>query len=168
MFTITKISSEKISLIEKLSSEIWYKVYPSIISMKQIDFMLNWMYSKSSLEEQILELKHQFIIVSTYEDAVGYASYSVKSEAEPSTFRLHKLYLQPECHGQGMGRAMINYVIDQIIPLGAQFLELNVNKANPTVDFYKKFGFIITEDTVRQIGEGYLLDDYVMSLKIAE
>lgn len=165
---ITKVSIESISLIQKLSKEIWNKVYPTIICHQQIDFMLNWMYSTSSLEQQILELKHQFIIVSTSEEAVGYASYSVKSETEPTTFRLHKLYLQPEYHGKGMGRAMINYVIDQVIPLGTQFLELNVNKANPAVDFYTKFGFVITEETVRLIGEGYLLDDYIMTLKIAE
>jgi ribosomal protein S18 acetylase RimI-like enzyme len=45
---------------------------------------------------------------------------------------------------------------------------LNVNKANPTVAFYKKFGFTITEETVAHIGEGYVMDDYIMTLKIAE
>jgi ribosomal protein S18 acetylase RimI-like enzyme len=76
--------------------------------------------------------------------------------------------LQPACHGQGMGKAMIQFIIEETLPLGAEFLELNVNKANPTVAFYKKFGFTITEETVVQIGEGYVMDDYVMTLKIAE
>lgn len=168
MFTITKISTDKIPLVEKLSSEIWHKVYPSLISTEQIDFMLNMMYSRSSLEKQMLELEHQFIVISIDEEAVGYASYSLKSVAEPTIFRLNKLYLQPESHGKGMGKAMIQFIINETIPMGAEFLELNVNKANPTVAFYKKFGFTITEETVAQIGEGYVMDDYIMTLKIAE
>jgi len=168
MFTITKISTESIPEIERLSSEIWHKVYPSLISSEQIDFMLNMMYSKSSLEKQMLELGHQFIIISTDEEAVGYASYSLKSAAEPTIFRLNKLYLQPESHGKGMGKAMIQFIIEETLPLGAKFLELNVNKANPTIAFYKKLGFTITEETIVQIGEGYVMDDYIMTLKITE
>lgn len=168
MFTITKISTESIPLIERLSSEIWHQVYSSLISTEQINFMLNMMYSRSSLEKQILELEHQFIIISTDEEAVGYASYSLKSAAEPTIFRLNKLYLQPDNHGKGMGKAMIQFIINETIPLGAKFLELNVNKANPTVTFYKKFGFTITEETVLQIGEGFVMDDYIMTLKITE
>jgi ribosomal protein S18 acetylase RimI-like enzyme len=76
--------------------------------------------------------------------------------------------LQPAFHGQGMGKAMIQFIINETIPLGAKFLELNVNKANPTVTFYKKFGFTITEETVVKIGEGYVMDDYIMTLKITE
>ena len=168
MFTITKISTESIPEIERLSCEIWHKVYPSLISSEQIDFMLNMMYSKSSLEKQMLELKHQFIIISIDEEALGYASYSLKSTDEPTIFRLNKLYLQPENHGKGMGKAMIQFIIEETLPLGAKFLELNVNKANPTIAFYKKFGFTITEETVVQIGEGYMMDDYIMTLKITE
>ncbi len=168
MFTITKISTESIPQIERLSSEIWHQVYSSLISTEQIDFMLNMMYSRSSLEKQMLDLGHQFIIISSGEEDVGYASYSLKSAAEPTVFRLNKLYLQPACHGQGMGKAMILFIIDETIPMGAKFLELNVNKANPTVAFYKKFGFTISEETVLQIGEGYVMDDYIMTLKITE
>lgn len=168
MFTITKISTKSIPEIERLSSEIWHKVYPSLISMEQIDFMLNMMYSRSSLEKQMLELEHQFILISTEDEALGYASYSLKSAAEPTIFRLNKLYLQPECHGKGLGKAMIQFIIEETLAQGAKFLELNVNKANPTIAFYKKFGFAITEETVVQIGEGYVMDDYVMTLKITE
>lgn len=168
MFTITKISTESIPQIERLSSEIWHQVYSTLISTEQIDFMLNMMYSRSSLEKQMLELEHQFILISIDEEAVGYASYSLKSAAEPTIFRLNKLYLQPECHGKGLGKAMIQFIIEESIPAGAKSLELNVNKANPTVSFYKKIGFSITEETVLQIGEGYVMDDYIMTLKIAE
>ena len=168
MCMITKVSTENIPLIQQLSKEIWNKVYPSIISQEQIDFMLNMMYSNASLEKQMLEQGHQFMVVFLDDEAVGFASYSVKSGSEPSVFRLNKLYLQPEHHGKGLGKSLLKFIMEEVKPLGGEYLELNVNKENPTVDFYKKQGFSITAETVLEIGHGYLMDDYIMTLKIAE
>ena len=39
---------------------------------------------------------------------------------------------------------------------------LRVNKSNPTVDIYKKKGFIISEAVVNDIGNGFVMDDYIM------
>ena len=78
MCMITKVSTESIPLIQQLSKEIWNKVYPSIISHEQIDFMLNMMYSNASLEKQMLEQGHQFMVVFLDDEAVGFASYSMK------------------------------------------------------------------------------------------
>ena len=166
MHTIEKVSLESIPLIQKLSGEIWRKVYQKLISMEQIYFMQNLMYSTESIKNQIINLNHTFIILSSESIPVGFASYSVKSTEEPSTFRLNKLYLQPELHGKGLGKAMIQYIIDEITPLGAAYLELNVYKKNPTIEFYKKYGFIITAETVIDIGNGYVMDDYIMTLDL--
>jgi GNAT superfamily N-acetyltransferase len=166
MHKIEKVSLESIPLIQKLSGEIWRKVYPTMISIDQIDFMQNLMYSTESLENQIINLNHTFIILSWETNPVGFASYSIKSPEEPTTFRLNKLYLQPEFHGKGLGKAMIQYIINETTPLGAAHLELNVFKRNPTIDFYKNYGFIISAEIVVEIGHGYLLDDYIMTLDL--
>jgi ribosomal protein S18 acetylase RimI-like enzyme len=43
-------------------------------------------------------------------------------------------------------------------------LELNVNKYNPALGFYKKLGFSVISEEVIEIGEGYVMDDYIMEL----
>lgn len=166
MHKIEKVSLESIPLIQNLSGEIWRKVYPYLISMEQIEFMQDLMYSSESLENQLTELNHTFIVLSWNSMPVGFASYSVKSPEEPFTFRLNKLYLQPELHGKGLGKAMIQYIKDEITPFGAKYLELNVNKQNVTIEFYKKCGFTISAETVVEIGNGYVMDDYIMTLDL--
>jgi GNAT superfamily N-acetyltransferase len=166
MQEIKKSSTNEIPLIQQLSKEIWNKVYPTIISQEQIDFMLDMMYSEEALHQQMTELNHQFIIIYFSGTPVGFASYSVKSIIEPTVIRLNKLYLQPEYHGKGLGRAIVVYIIPQAKLLAGSLLELNVNKNNPAVAFYKRQGFSIASETVLDIGNGYVMDDYIMTLPL--
>ena len=41
---------------------------------------------------------------------------------------------------------------------------LNVNKYNKARFFYEKLGFVVSKDEVIDIGNGYVMDDYVMEL----
>jgi len=166
MLKITKVSVESISEIRRLSDEIWKQVYPSIVPMAQIEYMLSTWYSTTGLTEQMEQLGHQFILVEWNEEAVGYASYSMKRENQPERFRVHKLYLQPSMHGKGIGRGILKFIAAESIPLGCKELELNVHKRNPAVGFYQHVGFTIEQDIVTVIEHGHVLDDYVMALDL--
>jgi len=43
---------------------------------------------------------------------------------------------------------------------------LNVNRFNPAVSFYEKYGFKIIKEEVIDIGNGYVMDDYVMEMLV--
>jgi hypothetical protein len=60
----------------------------------------------------------------------------------------------------------IEYVKKQTHELGARFIELNVNKHNSAVDFYLKMGFAKQREMVLDIGQGYVMDDYVMQFDL--
>ncbi len=165
MMNIKTASIEDIPEIQRLSNEIWKKVYPSVVTLDQIEYMLERIYSHDSLTNQMEDLKHQFILVQWNDENVGYASYSIKSAEEPNRFRLHKLYMQPETHGNGLGKGVLKYIINQILPLGAKELELNVHKRNPAYHFYLYMGFLVEQALVIEFGP-YLLDDYIMSLDL--
>lgn len=168
MLSITKVSLESIPVIQRLSDEIWKKVYPSIVPMAQIEFMLSTWYSEDGLSEQMNKLGHQFILVKWNNEMVGYASYSEKIKNEFQRYRVHKLYLQPELHGKGIGRAMLNYIASEAIPFGCNQLELNVHKRNPAVGFYQHMGFFIEKEVVLVIDHGHVLDDYVLVLDLTK
>lgn len=166
MLNITKASIEQIGLIQRLSDEIWKKVYPSIVPMAQIEYLLSTWYSMDGLTQQMLELGHQFILVEWNNEIVGYAAYSEKQAGTPLRYRVHKLYLQPELHGKGIGKAMLQFIAREAMPLGCRELELNVHKRNPAVGFYKHMGFFVEKEVVLVIEHGHILDDYVMVLDL--
>lgn len=111
------------------------------------------------------ELHHKFIIVYDSDRPVGFASYSLKANCE-NIFRLHKIYILHQLQGKGIGKFMLNKIIDDVKPEGAKFLELNVNRNNKALEFYKKFGFKIISQEDIDIDNGYFMNDYVMNLKL--
>ncbi len=165
MGEIRKATVADSKIIHELAHEIWPKVYDYMISKEQIDYMLNLIYSRPALENQISELKHQFIIYSEEEIPRAFASYSSKIN-ELKIFRLNKLYVHPTLQGKGIGKKLIDYIIQEMKSSGADSLELNVNKINRSIAFYKKQGFEILRPEVIDIGNGYVMDDYVMGKEV--
>jgi ribosomal protein S18 acetylase RimI-like enzyme len=45
-------------------------------------------------------------------------------------------------------------------------LYLQVNKQNNAQHFYSKLGFSVREASILEIGGGYIMDDYIMELKL--
>jgi GNAT superfamily N-acetyltransferase len=165
MLSIKTAGLKDISLIRELAYRIWPVAYKDILSIDQMEYMLNLIYSTSSLKKQMKELHHKFIIVYDNDHAAGFASYSIKTNCE-NIFRLHKIYILHQLQGKGIGKFMLNKIIDDVKPEGAKFLELNVNRNNKALEFYKKFGFKIISQEDIDIDNGYFMNDYVMNLKL--
>ena len=92
---------------------------------------------------------------------VGFASYSLKINTK-DIFRLHKIYILQSQQGKGVGKFLLDKIIADITPSGAKFIELNVNRNNTALHFYKKLGFKIIAEEDIDIDNGYFMNDYVM------
>ena len=94
------------------------------------------------------------------EEPVGFASYS--PSFNDKIYKLHKLYVLTSIQGQGLGKALINFIIDEIKSAGGEALELNVKRDNKAKAFYEKLGFDVVREEDIDIGSGYWMRDYVM------
>lgn len=158
IFTIIKASVEDLSVIRQLADEIWPATYKTILTVPQISYMMDMFYSEASLHNQFA--KHQFILGKLGRRPVAFASFGPSDD--PSIFKLHKIYLAPELQGMGIGRKMIDYVVEAVKTVNATALDLNVNRHNPALGFYQKLGFQIVREEDNDIGNGYWMNDYVM------
>jgi GNAT superfamily N-acetyltransferase len=125
--------------------------------------MMEMMYSIDSLEKQI-EIK-PFLLVNDNGEFIGFASYEINWEHTSKT-KIHKLYVLPSIQGKGIGKALIQYLRDIAQKAENTILVLTVNRFNSAKEFYLKQGFHIVEEKQFQIGNGYIMDDYVMELLI--
>jgi ribosomal protein S18 acetylase RimI-like enzyme len=165
MISIKKVDKTAIPIIQELANITWHITYREILSAEQINYMLDLFYSEASLKKQI-EHNHQFIVASENNNAVGFASYAPKGKGDTKTYVLHKIYVDPEMHGIGIGQLLIGHIINDIEILGFTNLQLNVNRNNKSVQFYQKLGFEIIREEDIDIGNGYFMNDYVMLKKI--
>jgi ribosomal protein S18 acetylase RimI-like enzyme len=155
---------EHLPIIQQLSHRIWPVSYKDVISEGQIDYMLNMMYSLESLEEQLQNNKI-FILAEEDNSFIGFASYEVNFDGLQKT-KIHKLYVLPQTQGKGVGKQLVDYITDIASENQNTFLQLAVNKNNKAKDFYLKIGFQIAHEAVFDIGNGYVMDDYVMEKKL--
>ena len=161
--TIRNATVNDIDLIRELTFKVWPQTYSSSISKEQIDYMLEMMYSKKSLADQIAE-GSKFIIVQDNNKPVGFASYK---QVESAIYKLDKIYILKTQQGKGTGKFVIEYILQQIKNEGASSLQLQVNRHNKNAkSFYEKNGFSVIQEADFEIGNGYFMNDYVMEKKI--
>ena len=161
---IRTADTDDINTIGYLAHETWPTAYGATHSAEQISYMLNLFYAPKALAIQMSRDNHRFLVAELNDEAVGFASFSVIDV--PVTYKLHKLYVLPSLQGKGVGRLLIDYIIDELKEEKATALRLNVNRLNAARHFYEKLGFKVIKEEVNDIGQGYVMDDYVMEKKL--
>ncbi len=163
MIQIIAASTNDIPVIQSLAYSIWPIVYIDIITLEQINYMLETRYSKQALEEQ-MNAGQQFFLAEEDNIYLGYAGVA-PTETE-SLYKLEKLYVVPDNHKKGIGNILLEAVEQFTAEKGGNELTLQVNRSNAAVGFYKKMGFIIDKEADVEIGNGYYMNDYFMVKKI--
>ena len=157
--TIEPANREHLPQIAALARVVWRACYPGIISVEQIEFMLDWMYDVKKLESELTSgIRFDRLISS--DTLIGFSSYG----PEQNEMKLHKLYIHPDWQRHGFGTRLLKHVEAQANAAGFNQVVLGVNKKNrPAIAAYQKNGFTIQESIITQIGNGFVMDDYVMA-----
>ena len=124
--------------IQNLARVTFPATYSSIISAEQIDFMMDMMYSETVLRRE-LEGGVTFLMLLADGTPAGFVSF-----------------------GLGYGREMFLKAEHEMRAQGAKAFELNVNRHNKALDFYKKMGMSIDRSGDFDIGGGFYMNDYIM------
>jgi len=163
---LIEAKSEHIPIIQAVSSVAWPHTFKDLLSSEQIKYMMDMMYSTLSLEDQIGKLNHHYLIVEEDGKHHAYTSYETDYEGKAQT-KIHKIYLLPSIQKKGIGRYLIDTVIDMAKKANQKSVLLNVNKYNENaIGFYRRMGFEIVKSEENDIGNGFVMDDYVLSISI--
>src|SRR5436190_1858539 len=109
MITIKRNTDENFTSIRTIANEVWPDTYGSILSKEQFDYMMEMMYSISSLQIQSNVKKHHFILALENETPVGFASYEFNYNGIPKT-KIHKIYILTTEQGKGIGKKLIDFI----------------------------------------------------------
>lgn len=164
MVTIRIATKKDIPLIRSLAMQVFPATYQKILSPEQLDYMVEWMYAEDSIRRQ-MDDGHIYLIASKDGEVCGYASIE---QENTDLFHLQKIYVLPPFQGFKIGQHLFNEVVKYIKEHHPDpcTMELNVNRSNRAVDFYKRMGMHIAREGDFPIGNGYYMNDYIMSLTI--
>ena len=157
-----KISKKDILELQANARVIWMKCFADILSHDQIEYMLNWMYSEDTIKREIEHEKINYYFILHDGVKIGFFSMGPYPDVTDRA-KLHKIYLYPEFHGKGLGSDSLLKVFALARQEGYSSIYLNVNKNNQSaIKAYERNGFIKEKSVVNNIGNGYVMDDYMM------
>lgn len=149
-----------IPVVQALADDIWRRHYPGIISREQIEFMLAHGYSHEALAHFVTDVDAGLALADIDDRPVGFAAWY---RVDDATTKLDKLYVLPEHHGAGVGRALIGHVAALAREQGCTALALNVNRNNTgAIRAYERCGFAIESRGDFPIGGGFVMEDFIM------
>jgi ribosomal protein S18 acetylase RimI-like enzyme len=165
MITIQEATVADIKIIQDIANRTWPIAYGEILSKKQLEYMMDLIYSELSLIEQMQKKEQLFYIAFDESAALAFIAIEHNYREEAVT-RIHKIYILPETQGKGIGKLLIDFADKEAKKSDAKALSLNVNRYNKALLFYQKLGFTIISEEDIEIGDGYLMEDYKMEKQL--
>ena len=164
MQIIKVTTKDQLQVVADLAKKIWPVTYATILSKEQLHYMLDRFYNLKALQKQLESGQVFYLAQNENQEFVGFVSYEIN--CKPNKTKIHKIYVLPETQGTGIGKQLFDLVKTKAQENQQTAIFLNVNKYNNAQNFYQKLGFTITKEEVIDIGNGYVMDDYVMEVLV--
>ncbi|HSD06839.1 GNAT family N-acetyltransferase [Flavobacterium sp.] len=165
MITISEATFADIKIIQDIAYQTWPIAYGEILSKQQLDYMLDAFYNEQTIKDSIINNGNHFILAKENENVLGFASFEHSYNQKQQT-KIHKIYVLPETQGKGIGKKLIDFIEIAAKKNDFTSLLLNVNRFNKALFFYQKLGFEIISEIDIEIGNGYLMEDFILAKQI--
>lgn len=151
---------EQITELAAIADKVWHEWFPSILSIEQIDYMVDKFQSYKAIKGQLSE-GYEYFFINVNGTNVGYTGIHI--EYDTKRMFVSKVYLLKDFRGNGYSSEVFRFLEGLCAGLGLRSMYLTVNKNNAqAIAVYDKKGFKTIKSQVADIGNGYVMDDYVM------
>jgi ribosomal protein S18 acetylase RimI-like enzyme len=162
---IEPLHERDIPALVALARDTWMRHYPSIISMAQIEYMLAQRYHPDAIRAQLAQEGVWWDVLRLDGELAAFAAYETGPAA--TDMKIDKLYARHDLRGRGLGSALLRHVAGEARSRGCTHLWLQVNRNNASaIAMYRRNGMAVEREVVTDIGNGFVMDDYVMGMRL--
>ena len=159
---ITKVNDNQIEKLADFAKEVFIDYYIDIIGYDQALYMTDRFLSYEAIMK-LIDDGAVFKIIEMGNRIIAFTEYLKDNHR----IFLSKLYVHKDYRHQGLGRIMLDDCIEYAKENNCESIYLTVNKNNTdSIDIYKHLGFKTIDSVVNDIGNNYVMDDYIMELHI--
>lgn len=142
---LQEITIDKHLVLYNLMNEIYPPEY-NHFWLDDSSWYINSQYSKENLQKELLEENQEYYFVVFKDEVVGILrllfDVRMKNFPDKKSIKLHRIYLHNKVQGNGIGKAVLNYVESVTKENNYTFLWLEGMEKKPSaIKFYEKFGF---------------------------
>ena len=150
---------DNIKELANLASLIWHEYWPGRISCEQIDYMVDKFQSEEAITKQIENENYTYFYLVVDGNIAGYTGLSKKE----NYLFLSKIYIGKNYRHKGVGTAAFEFIKKFAKENNYKTIKLTVQKDHEnSISAYIKWGFKTVDAIVANIGNGFVMDDYVM------
>lgn len=151
-------NNEDIKEIAELAEVIWHEYFSTLLSPEQIDYMVEKFQSYKAIKEAVDNDGYKYYMAYCGDELCGYLGYH--NEGEGRIF-ISKIYVRADKRRKGIASAMLEKL--RVDEPDADTWYLTVNRYNSgSIAVYNKRGFVTVKEQVTDIGNGFVMDDFVM------
>ena len=152
-----------LAAIAGLADAIWHQHFQTILSPEQIDYMVEKFQSYPALKSQVEEDGYEYYQTLVDGTLAGYIGIHPETDA----LFLSKLYLHKDYRGRHIATQAFHFLTDLCKKRGLKKIWLTCNKHNDSsLAVYHHLGFQVTDTQEADIGNGFIMDEYIMTYVI--
>lgn len=160
--TIQAVTDTQLKEIAALADIIWHEHFTPIIGTDQVNYMVRKFQSFPALKEQ-LQNGYEYYQIYDKDEFCGYCGI----HPEDNRLFLSKLYLKKEARGRHLASRTLAFLKDYCREHQLHAIWLTCNKHNDTsLSVYRHFGFETIDTQKAEIGNGFIMDDYIMEYRL--
>lgn len=153
------VTTQEIAQTARMADVIWHEYFTPLIGAEQVAYMLDKFQSAAAITRQISSEGMRYFRILREGEMAGYTGI----REEPDALFLSKLYIEKGRRGQGLARQTLDFLAEYARKRQLSRIWLTVNRHNaPTIAAYQALGFGILREQVADIGQGFVMDDYIM------
>lgn len=151
-------SPEQVREVAGLAKDIWNEHYAGLLTPGQITYMVEHFQSEEAITLQLAD-GYQYRLVTVGGEPAGYVAFRTDGDK----LFLSKLYIHKRFRLRGLAHRSVDLLMRLCREQGLTALYLTVNRENiGSIAAYIAMGFRTVREQVTDIGEGYVMDDFVM------
>lgn len=158
---------EDAAQVATLGAHVFSVTFGHSVTPEQLQDYLDESYSKEATAKDILDPSKDMIVATQGDAVVGFALLT-RNSSEPcvahleSTVELQRIYVHPDCHGQGVGKMLANELEDMARKQEFRYMWLGVWEENHKAQkVYERLGYEVVGDHDFVIG-GDIQTDHIM------
>ena len=163
---IEKAESDKdYKVVAALAETVWHFAYDGLVKTGgvkpgQVEYMIDKFQSEDALKRDTKNNGYIYYLARLGDKLAGYCGV----RPEDKRLFVSKVYVSPEYFRNGIAKRFMHMLAEEFS--GKDDFYLTVNKQNEgAVSAYTALGFKKIDEAVSDIGNGYVMDDYIMSVE---
>lgn len=158
-------TDEQIQNLAFMADTVWHEWFAEILSKEQIDYMVKKFQSFSPLKKQMTDEGYEYYFLNVNGTNVGYTGIHIEDDSKK--LFLSKIYILKPFRGKRYASEAFEFLEGICQGMNLEAMYLTVNKYNDNaINVYLKKGFENVKSQVTDIGNGFVMDDYIMEKKI--